>query len=131
MSELAAIRRHRSARIVGIPMFAIGALGIVAAIAAWVGADGGWRNLGLYIAATGFSLGTFGIHNDTALALMVRAGRSKLQGKVQAELDLETDRDANALNALVPHTIASWIVLVAALGLHTLAARALLQAWAG
>ena len=53
-----------------MPLFTLGVLGFLLAIFAWLTAGGRGGTVMLYVAATGLSLGTFGTHNDTALALL-------------------------------------------------------------
>lgn len=103
---------------IGALAFGIAALGLVLAIGLWVSgaATGGLVMLG--VATTGLSLGTFGLHNDTALALMHRAGPQALDEGARAELAAEPD--PRALAALAPMPRLAFGVTVIALGLHAL-----------
>ncbi len=111
--------RHAKLRYIGIPMFCLGAVGIVTALGLWLGGDGkgGW--VLLYIGATGLSLATFGTHNDTAIAYMVRA--EGLPEALKTELKQEMDRDRAGTQELAPTPgIASAMTLIA-IALHVLA----------
>ncbi len=116
-----AARRHAAARYLGMPLFALGAAGLLAALYAWATAGGTGGGVALYLGATGLSLGTFGTHSDTALAHMVRAGRGALPATLAAELDGELDRDRQATLELSATPRIAWGITLAALGLHTLA----------
>lgn len=111
-------RRHAGLRWIGALAFGVAALGLVLAIGLWVtgAATGGLVMLG--VATTGLSLGTFGLHNDTALALMHRAGPQALDDAARAELAAEPD--PRALAALAPMPRLALGVTVIALGLHAL-----------
>jgi hypothetical protein len=111
-------RRHAGLRWIGALAFMIAALGLLLAIGLWVtdAATGGLVMLG--VATTGLSLGTFGLHNDTALALMHRAGPQALDEGARAELSAEPD--PRALAALAPMPRLAFGVTVIALGLHAL-----------
>ena len=111
-------RRHAGLRWIGALAFGVAALGLVLAIGLWVtgAATGGLVMLG--VATTGLSLGTFGLHNDTALALMHRAGPQTLDDDARAELAAEPD--PRALAALAPMPRLALGVTVIALGLHAL-----------
>ena len=121
-------------RYLGMPLFALGAIGFAAAIAAWLGGDlfaqpGRGSTVMLYVAATGLSLGTFGTHNDTALALL-----TSLDSAPEAfaeELAAERQRDAVALAALKATPKTAWGLTLVALALHALAASRLLPSLVG
>lgn len=114
----ASAARHASLRWIGVPLFALGALGFVTAIAAVAMTDLRAGTILLYMGATGFSLGTFGTHNDTALALAQRAEPKQLAPGLRAELeaDLKADKATTAALAATPKT--AWFATVCALLLH-------------
>jgi hypothetical protein len=81
----------------------------------------------LYVAATGLSIGSFGLNNDTALALLLRT-QEPLPAAAQRELNDELARDKAETNALSPSPKASFAAMVLALFLHGAAAWRLLAA---
>ena len=111
-------RRHAGLRWIGAVAFVIATIGLLLSVGLWVtgAAPGGLVMLG--VATTGLSLGTFGLHNDTALALMHRAGPQALDDDARAELAAEPD--PRALAALAPMPRLALGVTVIALGLHAL-----------
>lgn len=119
--------RHRSLRWFGVPLFWLGVSGICAALAAKFAADGSWGGVMLYLGATGLSLGSFGLNNDTALALLLRA-QSPLPAAADKELQGELERDRAATNALSPSPKASYVAMALAVLLHSVAAWRLLLA---
>ncbi|MCK6525919.1 hypothetical protein L6R49_31330 [Myxococcota bacterium] len=122
-------QRHAGLRWIGAAAFAFALPGLALAVGLWVtgGATGGLVMLG--VATTGLSLGTFGLHNDTALALMHRAEPQSLDDAARAELAAEPD--PRALAALAPMPRLALGVTVIALGLHALLATRLLGALGG
>ena len=120
------VSRHAMLRYLGMPLFLGGALGLVGGLVGWItGALPGAVPL-LYLGATGLSLGTFGIHNDTALAAMVAVGEDALDAGHRGELRAELERDRSSTLELqaMPKTAAAITVL--ALAFHALAAVKLL-----
>ena len=113
--------RHRSLRWFGVPLFWLGLAGICAALAAKLAAQGSWGGVMLYLGATGLSLGSFGLNNDTAIALMLRT-EEPLPALAQRELQGELDRDKAETNALSPSPTASYAAMALALVLHSAAA---------
>ncbi|MED5370511.1 MAG: hypothetical protein VX899_05845 [Myxococcota bacterium] len=120
-------QRHRTLRWMGVPLFWLGVLGILTALYARFAAEGAWGGVMLYVAATGLSLGTFGLHNDTALAMLLRAP-SLPAGPAKAELDAELRADRLAVNALSPSPKASYAATALAFALHAAAAWKLMGA---
>ncbi|MFT5587086.1 MAG: hypothetical protein ACI9VR_004694 [Cognaticolwellia sp.] len=119
--------RHRSLRWFGVPLFWLGAMGICAALAAKLGANGSWGGVMLYVGATGLSLGSFGLNNDTALALLLRA-QETLPIAAETELQTELTRDKAETNALAASPVASFSAMGLALLLHAAAAWRLMAA---
>lgn len=111
-------RRHAGLRWLGAAAFVIAALGLVLALGLWLTGRGTGGLVMLAVATTGLSLGTFGLHNDTALALFHRAGPQALDDAARAELSAEPD--PRALAALAPMPRLALGVTVVALGLHAL-----------
>lgn len=109
-------KRHAGLRWIGALAFMIAAVALALCVGLWVtgAATGGLVMLG--VATTGLSLGTFGLHNDTALALMHRAGPQALSEDARAELAAEPD--PRALAALAPMPRMAFGVTVIALVLH-------------
>ncbi len=127
---LASARTHARLRLLGIPLFWGGALGFVASLALWIGGTAPFACVMLYIASTGLSLATFGTHNDTALAWMVRAGESALDPGLRTELRAELALDRQGVSSLNPTPKVAWAMTVIALLLHTWAAWRLVGALA-
>lgn len=119
------IQRHRNLRWLGVPLLAIGLLGVLAAVGFAVAADGRWSTMMLYIGASGLSLATFGTHNDTAIALMSRHPEG-LDSSGKSELEEELSRDKPGTLGLMPTPKTAWGITVVALGLHALALTRLL-----
>ena len=120
-----------------MPLFTLGVLGFLFAVFAWLTADGRGGTVMLYVAATGLSLGTFGIHNDTALALLASdaAGGSAARAErppqaLADELAAERRRDAINLAALKATPKTAWGITLIALSLHVWAASRLLPSLA-
>lgn len=126
-----AARRHAAARYLGMPMFTLGALGLLAALYAWLAAAGTGGGVMLYLGATGLSLGTFGTHNDTALARMVQAGREALPPPLAAELGGELERDRQATLDLSATPKIAWGITLVALAFHAFAGWRLAAAMIG
>lgn len=120
--------RHARLRWVGIPMFWVGAAGLVLALLAWVSGRVGFGAVGLYMAATGLSLGSFGVNNDTALALAQRAPREELPAALREELATDLRAHPAQVSGLVPSPVVAQGVLLVALVLHGLAATVLARA---
>lgn len=114
------IQRHRSLRWLGVPLLAIGLLGVITAIGLAVAADGRWSALMLYVGASGLSLATFGTHNDTAIALMTRHPDG-LPSDARSELEEELTRDKAGALSLKATPRTAWVITVIALGLHAAA----------
>jgi len=112
-------------RWLGVPLLALGALGLVAALALAIEGSGRWSAAMLYVGASGLSLAVFGTHNDTALALMARHSEG-LSGDARAELDDELSRDKGAALALKATPKTAWGITVVALLLHAAALARLL-----
>ena len=119
--------RHRSLRWFGVPLFWLGAAGICAAAAAKFAAEGSWSGVMLYMAATGLSLASFGLNNDTALAWLIRA-QAPLPPAAAKEIQKELARDRAETNALSASPIASFFAMALALLLHAAAAWRLMAA---
>ncbi len=113
-------------RYLGMPLFFGGALGLVYGLVGWLGGSLPGGVPLLYLGATGLSLGTFGIHNDTALAAMVAAEEHELDPGLRDELrdELDSDRAGTLELTAMPRTAAAITLL--ALAFHTLAAVKLL-----
>ena len=126
MSEAAMAARHAKLRYLGMPLFVLGLLGILAALGLWLSGSGkgGW--VLLYVASTGLSLATFGSNNDTAIAYMVRA--EGLPDGLRSELEWEMKRDLAGTQALIPTPKTAYAMLLIALTLHALAASRLISA---
>jgi hypothetical protein len=116
--DAARAARHASMRWIGVPLFALGAIGVVCAIAAVAMTDLRLGTILLYVGATGFSLGTFGTHNDTALALAQRARPEDLSASLRAELERDLKADKTTTSALAATPKAAWFATVGALLLH-------------
>jgi len=114
------IQRHRSLRWLGVPLLAIGLLGVIAAIGLAVAADGRWSALMLYVGASGLSLATFGTHNDTAIALMTRHPDG-LPSDARSELEEELTRDKAGALSLKATPRTAWVITVIAISLHAAA----------
>ncbi len=112
-------------RWVGVPLLALGLLGLLAALALAIEGSGRWSSAMLYLGASGLSLAVFGTHNDTALALMARQP-SGLSEQAKAELDDELSRDKGAALALKATPKTAWAITVVALLLHAAALARLL-----
>jgi hypothetical protein len=125
--SLSQAMRHRSLRWFGVPLFWLGAAGICAALVAKLAAEGSWGGVMLYVAATGLSIGSFGLNNDTALALLLRT-QEPLPAAAERELNDELARDKAETNALSPSPKASFAAMALALVLHGVAAWRLLAA---
>lgn len=110
--------RHATMRWLGMGLFGLGLIGLIAAIAAVATTDLVWTTILLYVGATGFSLGTFGTHNDTALAYALRAKRQDLSGPLKAELEGELKSGKATVLALTATPGAAWFATVGALCLH-------------
>ncbi len=121
-TSLAQARTHARLRLLGIPLFGIGALGLLASLALWFADLAPGACVMLYIASTGLSLATFGTHNDTALAWMVRAGEEALDPGLRTELREELTVDRLAVSSLAPTPKIAWAMTLIALALHTWAA---------
>ncbi len=119
--------RHRGLRWFGVPLFWLGVAGVCAALTATFAAEGSWGGVMLYLGATGLSLGSFGLNNDTALALLLRA-QGPLPAAADRELKQELERDRSGTNALSPSPVASYVAMALALLLHSAAAWRLLHA---
>jgi len=120
--ELSAAQRHAAARYLGMPLFAAGVAGFACAVFAWVSGDIAGSSVMLYVGATGLSLGTFGAHNDTALALMQRVDRAALPEGMADELRGELARDREETQELSPSPRMAWGLTAVALLLHAAAA---------
>jgi len=120
--ELSAAQRHAAARYVGMPLFAAGAAGFAYALFAWLTGGAPGNSVMLYMGATGLSLGTFGSHNDTAIAYMQRVERAALPEGMAAELQGELERDREETQDLSPSPRLAWGITVVALLLHAAAA---------
>jgi len=120
--SLSSAKKHARVRLLGIPMFWLGALGLVASLGLWIGGMAPGACVMLYIASTGLSLATFGTHNDTALAWMVRAGEEALDPGLRTELRGELALDRQGVSALSPTPKIAWAMTVIALLLHVWAA---------
>ncbi len=81
----------------------------------------------LYMAATGLSLASFGLNNDTALAWLIRA-QAPLPPAAAKEIQKELARDRAETNALSASPIASFFAMALALLLHAAAAWRLMAA---
>lgn len=127
-AEASAASRHTALRWLGVPLFALGILGLLGAIALVVTSDLRWTTILLYVGATGFSLGTFGTHNDTGLAYAFRARGEDLAASVKAELDAEVASDRKAVIALSATPLAAWFATIGALALHSVGAMRLIAA---
>ncbi len=123
--DISIASRHAGARYLGMPLFMLGALGILASLYGWLAAGGPGSGVMLYVGATGLSLGVFGTHNDTALAHMVRAGDA-LKGPMAEELRGELERDRAETLDLSPTPMIAWGITVVALGFHVWAAMRLM-----
>ncbi|HJN76752.1 MAG TPA: hypothetical protein QGF58_22675 [Myxococcota bacterium] len=121
-SEAASASRHTALRWVGAPLFFLGIVGFVGAVALVATTDLRWTTILLYVGATGLSLGTFGTHNDTGLAMAFRARREELSPSLKAELEAELAADKRGVLALAVTPIAAWVVTLAALALHSVGA---------
>lgn len=119
--------RHARLRWVGVPLFWLGALGLLTALGGWLTGRSGFGPVALYMAATGLSLGSFGVNNDTALALALRPPAESLPAPLRAELQDELRSDRRAVTGLVPAPVAGQVVVLIALTLHALAATVLLR----
>lgn len=119
---------HARMRMLGIPLFWLGALGLIAALTLWLGGRVPGACVMLYVASTGLSLATFGTHNDTALAWMLRAGEDSLSGALRSELRAELAADRQGVSALAPTPRIAMAMTFIAVGLHTWAALKLLGA---
>jgi len=113
-----------------MPLFALGVVGFLLAIVAWLAAGGRGSTAMLYVAATGLSLGTFGTHNDTALALLAGLDTAP-PPPLAEELAAERRRDAVALAALKATPRTAWGITLVALALHGWAASRLIPSLAG
>ena len=120
--ELSAAQRHAAARYVGMPLFVAGATGFAYALFTWITGDTPGGAVMLYMGATGLSLGTFGTHNDTAIAYMQRVDRAALPDGMADELRGELERDRQETQDLSPSPKMAWGITVVALLLHTAAA---------
>ena len=125
--SLSQAMRHRNLRWFGVPLFWLGCAGICAAIAAKLGAEGSWGGVMLYLGATGLSLGSFGLNNDTAIALLVRT-QEPLPAAAERELQGELERDKAETNGLSASPIASYAAMALAVTLHAAAAWRLMAA---
>jgi len=121
-AEAAAAARHTTLRWFGVPLFFLGIAGLVGAVALVATADLRWTTILLYLGATGFSLGTFGTHNDTGLAMALRAERDQLSPALKGELEAELDADKRAVLGLGATPIAAWVATLGALALHAVGA---------
>ena len=110
--------KHARARWVGIPLFWLGACGLIASLALWIGGQVPGAAVLLYIAATGLSLATFGTHNDTSLAWMVRAPEAELPPQLVVELREELEADRAGVSGLNPSPKVAWVMTFIAIGLH-------------
>lgn len=110
--------RHARLRWVGVPLFFVGVVGLLAAISLVLRTDARWGGVMLYVATTGLSLAVFGLHNDTALAFAHRAHRDALPRALEFELNAETARDKKAITKLAPSPRAALVVTLVALCLH-------------
>ncbi len=130
MSSLAVqtASRHARARWLGVPLFWLGAIGLCSGLVLWLTGRAPGAVVLLYIAATGLSLATFGTHNDTALAWMVRAPEGELPGPSAAELREELEADRAGVSSLSPSPKVAWAMTVIALALHAWALWRLLGA---
>ena len=118
---------HARLRWIGVPLFWIGALGLVSSVVALILGKVGFLGVGLYMAATGISLGSFGLNNDTALALSQRAPRERLSPDLRAELESELKVNRVAVTGLSPAPVAALVVIALALVLHAGAGYTLLS----
>ncbi|MCP4809437.1 MAG: hypothetical protein GY913_18665 [Proteobacteria bacterium] len=100
-------------------LFGLGLVGLISTIAAVAITDLRWTTILLYVGATGFSLGTFGTHSDTALAYALRAKRGDLPGPLKAELEGELQASKQDVMALTATPGAAWVATIGALLLHS------------
>ncbi len=120
------VSRHAMLRYLGMPLFLGGALGLAGGLIAWgSGSVPGGVPL-LYLGATGLSLGTFGTHNDTAIAAMVAVGEEGLEPAHRNELRAELERDRAGTLELTAMPKTAAVITVVALAFHALAAVKLL-----
>lgn len=110
--------RHATLRWLGVALFGLGLLGLLGAIAGVVLTDLRWTTILLYVGATGFSLGTFGTHNDTALAYALRAKRDDLAAPIRAELEADLKAQKASVLGLSATPGAAWVATLGALLLH-------------
>ena len=99
-------------------LFGLGLVGLVSAVAAVATTDLRWTTILLYVGATGFSLGTFGTHSDTALAYALRAKRKDLSAPLKAELESDLQTSKQDVMALSATPGAAWVATLGALLLH-------------
>ena len=116
--DAARAARHASMRWIGVALFVLGGLGLLCAVAAVLTTDLRAGTILLYVGATGLSLGTFGTHSDTALALAQRAAPEALPAPLRAELEGDLKADKNGTSSLAATPNAAWFATVGALLLH-------------
>ena len=121
-AEASAAARHAALRWLGAPLFFLGIVGLVGAIALVATTDLRWTTILLYVGATGLSLGTFGTHNDTGLAMALRAKREELSPGLKTELEAELSADKRSVIGLPATPKTAWVITLAALGLHSVGA---------
>jgi hypothetical protein len=129
-SSLDSARTHARLRMLGVPLFWVGACGLLATLGLWIAGMVPGACVMLYVASTGLSLATFGTHNDSALAWMMRAGEDALDPDLRSELRQELAADRQGVSALTPTPRIAWAMTFIALGLHAWAAFRLLGALA-
>lgn len=115
-------RLHLRLRHLGTALFAVAVLGLVVALVLAVTGGGTRVGVVLYLLAAGFSLSTFGLHDETALALLVRVGARGLEPDLVRELGGALAADRVGVRSLAPASTSAWVVTAGALLLHLLAA---------
>ncbi len=104
-------------RWLGPPLFLLGVLEVLVALGQAL-QEGSIPTLLVAVGATGLSLGTFGLHNDTALALAQQVPAGRLDPALQRELDAERAEHPAELVELTPSPRAAAVATLLALLLH-------------
>lgn len=97
----ARISWYRNLRWAGLPLLFTGVCLLLLAIAMVATGQAPWHRILLGMLATGTGLASFGVPNDTALALM-KHHPSALDDAMKAELSQERTRRAEALASVGP-----------------------------
>ena len=115
-TNLAKVRLHNKLRLLGIPLFLGGIIGLGTSIPLVVQDQATWHLILWCFGATLTGLATFGNHNDNAIAWMLLCDPEELSEQNRSELDEELAHDRSGTLASTPTPkLAAFITLFALL----------------